>query len=80
MSKGFLIVQSELYLGPQRQSGAYAKMLRGQPDAVVFDSYYDQYLYAPLHVTAGQHEMLDHHLDHATAGAAGYIDAGAPGR
>ena len=46
--------QSELYLGPQRQSGDYAKMLRGQPDAVVFNSYYDQYLYAPLHVAAGQ--------------------------
>jgi nitrite reductase (NO-forming) len=143
----FLIVQSELYLGPQRQPGDYAKMLRGQPDAVVFNEYYDQYLYAPLHVTAGQrvriwvldagpsddssfhvvgaqfttvfnngayllqpgnpadgaaqtmnlmpgeggfaeftvpaagqYEMLDHHLDHAAAGAAGYIDASAPGR
>jgi nitrite reductase (NO-forming) len=54
VSKEFLIVQSELYLGPQRQSGDYAKMLRGQPDAEVFNSYYDQYLYAPLHVTAGQ--------------------------
>lgn len=53
VSREFLIVQSELYLGPQRQSGDYAKMLRGQPDAVVFNSYYDQYLYAPLHVTAG---------------------------
>jgi hypothetical protein len=29
---------------------------------------------------AGQCEMLDHHLDHAAAGAAGYIDASAPGR
>jgi nitrite reductase (NO-forming) len=29
---------------------------------------------------AGQYEMLDHHLDHAAAGAAGYIDASAPGR
>ena len=26
---------------------------------------------------AGQYKMLDHHLDHAAAGAAGYIDAGA---
>jgi nitrite reductase (NO-forming) len=143
----FLIVQSELYLGPQRQPGDYAKMLSGQPDAVVFNEYYDQYQYAPLHVTAGQrvriwvldagpsddssfhvvgaqfttvfnngayllqpgnpadgaaqtmnlmpgeggfaeftvpaagqYEMLDHHLDHAAAGAAGYIDASAPGR
>jgi len=143
----FLIVQSELYLGPQRQPGDYAKMLRGQPDAVVFNEYYDQYLYAPLHAragqririwvldagpsddssfhvvgtqfttvfnnggyllqpgnpaggaaqtldlmpgeggfaeftvpAAGQYEMLDHHLDHAAAGAAGYVDASAPGR
>ncbi len=147
VSREFLIVQSELYLGPQRQPGDYAKMLRGQPDGEVFNSYYDQYLYAPLHVTtgqrvrlwvldagpsddssfhvvgaqfttvfnngayllqpgnpadgaaqtldlmpgeggfaeftvpaAGQYEMLDHHLDRAAAGAAGYIDAGAPGR
>jgi hypothetical protein len=29
---------------------------------------------------AGRYEMLDHHLDHAAAGAAGYIDASAPGR
>jgi len=50
----FLIVQSELYLGPQGQPGDYAKMLRGQPDAVVFNEYYDQYLYAPLRVRAGQ--------------------------
>ena len=143
----FLIVQSELYLGPQGKSGDYAKMLRGQPDAVVFNEYYDQYLYQPLHVTAGQrvriwildagpsddssfhvvgaqfttvfnngayllqpgnpadgaaqtldlmpgeggfveftvpaagqYEMLDRHLDHAAAGAAGYIVASAPGR
>lgn len=29
---------------------------------------------------AGQYELLDHHLGHAAAGAAGYIDASAPGR
>jgi len=147
VQREFLMVQSELYLGPQRQPGDYAKMLRGQPDAVAFNSYARQYLYAPLHVTAGQririwvldagpsddsafhvvgaqfdtvfnnggyllrpgnpvggaaqtlnlmpgeggfaeftvpaagqYEMLDHHLDHAAAGAAGYIDAGPPGR
>jgi nitrite reductase (NO-forming) len=50
----FLVVQSGLYLGPQRQPGDYARMLSGQPDAVVFNEYYDQYRYAPLHVTAGQ--------------------------
>ena len=50
----FLVVQSELYLGPQGQPGDYAKMLRGQPDAVAFNPYAGQYLYAPLHVRAGQ--------------------------
>jgi nitrite reductase (NO-forming) len=54
VSKEFLVVQSELYLGPQGQTGDYAKMLRGQQDAVVFNEYYDQYLYQPLQVTAGQ--------------------------
>ncbi len=147
----FLMVQSELYLGPQGQPGDYAKMLRGQPDAVVFNGYVNQYLYAPLQVragqririwvldagpaddtafhvvgaqfttvfadgayllrpgnsvqgagevggaaqtldlmpgeggfaeftvqAAGQYEMLDHHLEHAATGAAGYLTASAP--
>ena len=29
-------------------------MLKGTPDAVVFNGYYDQYLYSPLQVKAGQ--------------------------
>ncbi|HEV2258208.1 MAG TPA: hypothetical protein VGS06_34190 [Streptosporangiaceae bacterium] len=29
---------------------------------------------------AGHYEMLDHHLDHAAARAAGYVVASAPGR
>jgi nitrite reductase (NO-forming) len=140
----FLVVQSELYLGPQAGPGDYAKMLRGQPDAVVFNGYADQYLFSPLRVRAGQrvriwvldagpsddtafhvvgaqfdtvfsgggyllrpgspaagaaqtldlmpgeggfaeftvpapgdYEMLDHHLDHAAAGAAGDLVAAA---
>jgi nitrite reductase (NO-forming) len=145
VSREFLIVQSELYPGPQGQSGDYAKMLSGQPRAVVFDGYVNQYLFAPLHVPAdqrvriwvldagpsgdtsfhvvgaqfdtvfndgayllqpgnsahgaaqtlslmpgeggfaefftvpaGHYEMLDHHLDHAAAGAAGDIVASSP--
>ena len=50
VSHEYVIVQSELYLGPQGQSGDYAKMLRGQPDAVVFNGYVDQYLYSPIRV------------------------------
>lgn len=135
-----LIVQSELYLGPRGQSGDDAKMLRGQPDAVVFNGYVNQYLFSPVRVhagdrvriwvldagpndptsfhvvgapfsvvfkegayllppgdptdgaaqvldlspgqggfveltvpAAGHYEMLDHYLDHAAIGAAGYL-------
>ncbi len=143
VAREFLIVQSELYLGPQGRPGDYAKMLRGQADAVVFNGYADQYLYSPLRVRAGQrvriwvldagpsddsafhvvgaqfdtvfsnggyllrpgnpadgaaqtlnlmpgeggfveftvaapgrYEILDHHLDHAASGAAGWLVAG----
>jgi nitrite reductase (NO-forming) len=50
----FLLVQSELYLGPEGQSGDYSKMLHNTPDAVVFNGYSNQYLYSPLHVRVGQ--------------------------
>lgn len=142
VSQEFVIVQSELYLGPQDQSGDYAKMLSGDASAVVFNGYYDGYEYSPIKVKvgekirifvldagpsddssfhvvgaqfttefnngaylvqpgnsadgaaqtlnlmpgeggfveftvpqAGQYEMVDHHFDHAAAGAAGYIVA-----
>lgn len=142
VSHEFLVVQSELYLGPQGQPGDYAKMLSGRPDAVVFNGYVNQYLFSPLRVRAGQririwvlnaghssdtafhvvgtqfdtifdagaylprpgnpargaaqtlnlmpgdggfaeftvgapghYEMLDHHLDRAASGAAGYLVA-----
>ena len=54
VAKEFVVVQSELYLGPQGKSGDYAKMLKATPDAVVFNGYFDQYLYSPLQVQAGQ--------------------------
>jgi len=53
-AREFLIVQSELYLGPQGQPGNYAKMLRSQPDAVVFNGYLNQYLFSSVQVQAGQ--------------------------
>jgi nitrite reductase (NO-forming) len=137
----FVIVQSELYPGPQGQSGDYTKMMANEPSAYVFNGYVNQYLFSPLRVRAGQririwvldagpndatsfhvvgapfttvfkegayllqpdrlhgasqaldlapaqggfveftvpvagrYEMVDHHLDHAAMGAAGYIDA-----
>jgi nitrite reductase (NO-forming) len=58
VSREFVIVQSELYFGPQRQPGDYSKMLSGRADAVVFNGYASQYLHAPLHVRAGQRIRL----------------------
>jgi nitrite reductase (NO-forming) len=141
VSHQFVIIQSELYLGPQGQSGDYTKMLANEPSAFVFNGYVNQYLYSPLRVRVGQrirvwmldagpndatsfhvvgapfttvlkegayllqpsplhgastvldlspaqggfveftasvarqYEMIDHYLDHASMGAAGYIDA-----
>jgi nitrite reductase (NO-forming) len=50
----YVIIQSELYLGPQGQSGDMAKMLADAPDAVVFNGYSNQYKYAPINVDPGQ--------------------------
>lgn len=44
----YLMVQSELYLGPNGQPGDLTKMLAEQRDAVVFNSYYNQYKFAPI--------------------------------
>jgi nitrite reductase (NO-forming) len=50
----FAVVQSELYLGPQNQPGDLTKMINEQWDAVVFNGYYAQYKFAPIHVEAGK--------------------------
>jgi len=50
----YVMIQSELYLGPQGQPGDYAKMLTGDYDAVVFNGYVNQYKYAPIKVDPGQ--------------------------
>jgi nitrite reductase (NO-forming) len=44
----YVLVGSELYLGPDGGTGDATKMRRGTPDAVVFNGYYDQYRHAPL--------------------------------
>jgi nitrite reductase (NO-forming) len=49
----WVMVQSELYLGPQGRHGDFAKMARGRPDAVVFNGYDDQYDFAPLRARSG---------------------------
>lgn len=44
----YVLVGSELYLGPDGAVGDVSKMRHGSPDAVVFNGYYDQYRFAPL--------------------------------
>jgi len=50
----YVMLQSELYLGPQGQPGDLAKMLTGDYDGVVFNGYVNQYKYAPIKVDPGQ--------------------------
>jgi nitrite reductase (NO-forming) len=54
----YVMIQSELYLGPQGQPGDYAKMVAATPDAVVFNGYVNQYKFAPIKVGAGQRERV----------------------
>jgi nitrite reductase (NO-forming) len=44
----YVMVQSELYLGPNGQPGDLTKMLANKYDAVVFNGYYNQYKLAPI--------------------------------
>jgi nitrite reductase (NO-forming) len=54
VDREFVLVQSELYLGPQDSIADPAKIAAGKPDAVVFNGYVDQYEHAPITVRAGQ--------------------------
>lgn len=48
----FVIVQSELYLGPEGKEGDLTKMMDDDWDAVVFNGYHSQYKHRPIHVDA----------------------------
>jgi nitrite reductase (NO-forming) len=50
----YIMVQSELYLGPQGQPGDLTKMQASNADAVVFNGYVNQYKFAPIKVDPGQ--------------------------
>jgi nitrite reductase (NO-forming) len=50
VEKEFVIVQSELYLGPEGKEGSLTKMINEDWDAVVFNGYFNQYKFAPIHV------------------------------
>jgi nitrite reductase (NO-forming) len=53
VDREFVLVQSELYLGPDSQPGDLAKMQAERPDAVVFNGYAAQYAHRPLTATTG---------------------------
>jgi nitrite reductase (NO-forming) len=50
----YLLVQSELYLGPQGQPGSLRKMQTESWDAVVFNGYATQYKFRPIRVAPHQ--------------------------
>ncbi|MCL1870366.1 MAG: multicopper oxidase domain-containing protein [Promicromonosporaceae bacterium] len=50
VDKEFVFIQSELNLGPEGQPMDLTKMMTGNNDAVVFNGYYNQYAFKPLHV------------------------------
>ena len=50
----YLIVQSELYTGPEGQPGDLAKMKNEAFDAVMFNGYVSQYKFAPIRVEPNQ--------------------------
>jgi nitrite reductase (NO-forming) len=54
VSRQFVLIQSELYLGAQNGSADEAKIDAKKPDAVVFNGYVNQYDHAPIHVRAGE--------------------------
>lgn len=53
VAKEVVLVQSELYLGPSGKPGDLKKMHAEQADAVVFNGYVNQYVYAPVKVNRG---------------------------
>lgn len=50
----FMLVQSELYLGPDGQPGDLTKMQDEADDAVVFNGFVNQYQHRPIRVEPGQ--------------------------
>ena len=50
----YLLVQSELYLGAQGKPGDLTKMTNEQFDAVVFNSYWNQYKFMPIRVETNE--------------------------
>lgn len=53
VDKEIVLVQSELYLGPQGGVGDLKKMMAGTSDGTVFNGYYNQYVYSPVKINPG---------------------------
>jgi nitrite reductase (NO-forming) len=54
VDREYVLVQSELYPGPDGEPGDLAKMQAEHPDAVVFNGYVAQYTHRPLPARAGE--------------------------
>jgi nitrite reductase (NO-forming) len=70
VAQEYVVVQSELYLGAQGGTADPAKVAAGQPDAVVFNGFANQYDHDPLTATTGDHVriwVLDAGLNRATS-------------
>lgn len=54
VDREYLLIQSELYLGPQDGTADAEKLAAATPDLVSFNGYADQYVYRPLPARAGE--------------------------
>jgi nitrite reductase (NO-forming) len=54
VDREYLLVQGELYLGPQDETADAAKIAAQTPDLVAFNGYADQYVHRPLAATVGE--------------------------
>jgi nitrite reductase (NO-forming) len=54
VDRQFVLVQSELYLGPQDGIADETKIAAERPDALVFNGYVNQYDHAPIQVHPGE--------------------------
>lgn len=54
VDRSYVLVQSELYLGPQEGAVDADKLAAEQPDAVVFNGYANQYDHRPLRARVGE--------------------------
>lgn len=54
VDREYVLVQSELYLGPQSEPADPARIATQDPDLVVFNGYAEQYRFSPLEARVGE--------------------------